>query len=102
MCSVSVKNLTYFQQFDIGTAADSLISRHNGMKFTTKDADHDNRKNENCARMFLGGWWYNDCHDSNLNGFYYQGKHSSFADGVNWRHWKGHNYSMKKTTMKIK
>jgi hypothetical protein len=91
----------YLQQFDIGTAGDSL-NGHDGMQFTTKDADHDKVKNENCARTFLGAWWYNACHSSNLNAFYYHGNHSSYADGINWYHWKGHYYSMKKTTMKIK
>ncbi|CAB3994425.1 Hypothetical predicted protein, partial [Paramuricea clavata] len=95
------KNVTYLQQFDIGTAGDSL-NYHNGMQFTTKDADHDKIMNGNCARRYPGAWWYNDCHQSNLNGLYYHGHHSSYADGINWYHWKGHYYSLKKTTMKIK
>ncbi|CAB4006041.1 Hypothetical predicted protein [Paramuricea clavata] len=84
-----------------GTAGDSLYYQ-NGTKFTTKDADHDNRKNGNCARTFLGAWWYNDCHSSNLNGFYFHGNHSSYADGIIWRYWKTLYYSMKKATMKLK
>jgi hypothetical protein len=84
-----------------GDARDSL-TLHNGMQFTTKDVDHDLIEN-NCAQVFKGGWWYNKCHASNLNGLYHcGGKHTSYADGINWVHWKGHYYSMKTVTMKIK
>ena len=93
--------MTYLQRFDIGTAGDSL-NYQNAMKFTTKDADHDNDNNENCAQLFLGAWWYNSCHASNLNGVYYHGNHSSYADGINWYSLKDFYYSMKETTMKIK
>ncbi|CAB4017608.1 Hypothetical predicted protein [Paramuricea clavata] len=82
-------------------AGDSLTF-HNGMQFTTKDIDHDLHEN-NCAQLYKGGWWYNNCHESNLNGLYHcGGTHTSYADGINWSHWKGHHYSMKTVTMKIK
>jgi hypothetical protein len=73
------------------------------MKFATKDADHDLIEN-NCAQLSKGAWWYNNCHVSaNLNGLYHcGGNHTSYADGINWSHWKGHRYSMKTVTMKIK
>ncbi|CAL4091365.1 unnamed protein product, partial [Meganyctiphanes norvegica] len=83
-----------------GDAGDSF-SRHDNMKFTTKDRDND-LYGSNCAVNFKGAWWYKDCHDSNLNGLYLSGNHSTHANGVNWRHWKGHNYSLKKTEMKIR
>ena len=85
--------------FITGDAGDSL-ARHNGMMFSTKDKDNDNY-DKDCAWMFKGAWWYKNCHDSNLNGLYLGGIHTSYADGVNWRHWKDHKYSLKKTEMKI-
>ena len=83
-----------------GNSSDSLAD-HRGMPFTTKDQDNDNVK-DNCANTFKGAWWYKGCHRSNLNGLYLRGQHSSFANGVNWFHWKGHNYSLKRTEMKIR
>ena len=86
--------------FFLGTAGDSL-SYHHGMAFSTKDRDND-KDGGNCATKYKGAWWYKHCHSSNLNGRYLQGKHSSFANGVNWYHCKGHHYSAKRAEMKIK
>ena len=86
--------------FFLGTAGDSLSQQH-GMAFSTKDRDND-RDGRNCATDFKGAWWHNSCHYSNLNGRYLEGEHSSFADGVNWRHWKGYHCSVKRAEMKIK
>ena len=47
-----------------GTTTDPM-ALHNGMYFTTKDNDNDNRGDNsyNCAISFgpYGGWWYNSC-----------------------------------------
>ena len=40
------------------------------------------------------------CHSSNLDGYYHYGKHSSYADGVNWYHWKGYHYCARKAEIK--
>ena len=84
----------------LGTAGDSL-SVHRGTAFSTKDRDND-KTGGNCATIFKGAWWYTHCHHSNLNGRYLKGKHSSYADGVNWLHWKGLHYSAKRAEMKIR
>ena len=45
-----------------GNLFDSMAS-HNGMKFTTYDADHDTNTYFNCAStlLFGGGFWWNNC-----------------------------------------
>ena len=72
------------------------------MEFSTKGRDNDLDTGRFCARRFKGAWWYKRCHHSNLNGLYLRGSHTSYADGVNWRHWRGHDYSLQKTEMKIR
>ena len=52
----------------LGDAGDSF-SYHNGMEFTTKDADHDAWV-YNCATRSKGGWWFKDCFESSLNAPY--------------------------------
>ena len=85
----------------LGTAGDSF-SGHRGQSFSTKDQDNDSDKSKNCAVSYKGAWWYKNCHDSNLNGLYHHGSHSSYADGVNWYAGKRHNYSVKRAEMKIR
>ena len=82
-------------------SGDSL-SYHNGNKFSTYDQDNDGYFFGSCAARYKGAWWYNSCHRSNLNGIYHNGAHKSYADGVNWKDWKGYNYSLKFTEMKMR
>ena len=82
----------------LGIAGDSL-GYHRGQAFTTKDRDNDNNS-DNCASHYKGGWWYNSCHQSNLNGLYLNGKTDS--SGMSWYHWKNSHYSVKRSEMKIR
>ena len=50
-----------------GNAGDSL-SYNSGMGFSTFGKDNDKYPSVNCAVNFKGGWWYNACSSSNLNG----------------------------------
>ncbi|XP_034473415.1 ficolin-2-like [Drosophila innubila] len=81
-----------------GDAGDSL-SYHRGMKFSTKDRDNDNKKDDNCAVNFPGGWWYNGCLDSNLAGKFNANR---WARDVSWNSFKGEGYSLKKAVMMIR
>uniref|UniRef100_A0A8C2VTR3 Tenascin-N n=1 Tax=Chinchilla lanigera TaxID=34839 RepID=A0A8C2VTR3_CHILA len=80
-----------------GTAGDAL-TYHNGWKFTTFDRDNDIALS-NCALTHHGGWWYKNCHLANPNGKYGETKHS---EGVNWKPWKGHEFSIPYVELKIR
>ena len=67
-----------------GTAGESLLV-HKGMKFVTKDRNNDLTPNTNCAIRYKGAWWYNKCHDSNLNGLY---RNSVDGKNIVWSHYK--------------
>ncbi|KAM5146092.1 ficolin-2-like isoform 2-T2 [Mantella aurantiaca] len=86
--------------FKSGNAGDSM-KNHDGKKFSTKDQDND-QYGDNCAVLFKGAWWYYNCHDSNLNGHYYLGAHTTLSDGINWGSGRGHQYSYKYSEMKIR
>lgn len=85
-----------------GTAPDccgggSGMYYHSGMVFSTRD-----RNNSSCANAYKGAWWYNGCHYNNLNGYYYGGPHSSYADGVNWYGVAGYYESLIFSEMKMR
>ncbi|NP_001315274.1 microfibril-associated glycoprotein 4 isoform X1 [Danio rerio] len=88
--------------FTDGGAGDSL-SGHNGVKFSTFDKDQDTY-DKNCAKEFLGAFWYGSCHTTNPNAVYLWGEDATHhAIGVCWYTWKGtHTVSMKIISMKIK
>jgi len=78
------------------------LSYNLGMKFTTKDRDNDKYWGY-CAKMRRGGWWYNACGKSNLNGLYLYGGHTpGKMYGITWASWKGSRYTMKSVVMKIR
>ena len=100
-CSnTSLRTDTCFTKINFfsGTAGDSL-GYHRGMAFSTKDRD-DDKWSRNCAARDKGGWWYNSCHYSNLNGLYLNGK--TGTQGMTWYHWKNAYYSVKRSEIKIR
>ncbi|XP_074167458.1 tenascin-X isoform X3 [Sminthopsis crassicaudata] len=80
-----------------GTAGDSM-SYHSGSMFSTRDRDPSNLHIP-CAVSYRGGWWYRNCHYANLNGLY-----GSIIDhqGVSWYAWKGFEFSIPFTEMKLR
>ncbi|XP_045183381.2 ficolin-2-like [Mercenaria mercenaria] len=81
-----------------GNAGDSL-KRHNNKMFSTKDRDNDEDRSTNCAQIYIGAWWYTNCHDANLNGEY---GNTAYGKGPVWEHWKGLYAPLKATEMKIR
>ncbi|XP_015102471.2 fibrinogen alpha chain [Vicugna pacos] len=102
-----------------GTAGDALIegsveegteyTSHAHMQFSTFDRDAD-KWEENCAEVYGGGWWYNNCQAANLNGIYYHGgsydpRNNSpyeIENGVVWVPFRGEDYSLRAVRMKIR
>ncbi|XP_029441798.1 LOW QUALITY PROTEIN: tenascin-X-like [Rhinatrema bivittatum] len=80
-----------------GTAGDSL-SYHSGSVFSTRDRDY-NRQILPCAVSYRGAWWYRNCHYSNLNGMY---SNTKDHQGINWYNWKGFEFSIPFTEMKLR
>lgn len=73
---------------------DALTSHSNRM-FSTYDSDNDN-DNDNCAKKWLGAWWYFSCHHSHLNGQYQWNWGPQDGKGI---YWNGHQ---KFTEMKVR
>jgi len=99
----SLKYQLHVSGYTSDHAGDSL-NWHNGQKFSTYDQDNDNDSDGSCANKYFGGWWFFDCHDSNLNGEYvkYNQIYPGYARGVIWRHWTGFRSSLKFVEMKVR
>ena len=69
--------------------------------FSTFDNDNDGDDDGSCAKSYHGAWWFNSCHNSNLNGKYVYGNHSSNGEGVEWDTFH-HHISLKSTIMMIR
>uniref|UniRef100_A0A224Y5Y0 Fibrinogen-related domain containing protein n=1 Tax=Rhipicephalus zambeziensis TaxID=60191 RepID=A0A224Y5Y0_9ACAR len=67
----------------VGPAGWDALSYANNMMFSTFDRDNDQSTN-NCALIYKGAWWFQKCHNSNLNGLNLNGYHDSKGDGIDW------------------
>ncbi|KAK3097514.1 hypothetical protein FSP39_010359 [Pinctada imbricata] len=85
-----------------GTAGD-VLKGHDGCGFSASDFDNDNLQID-CANYYKGGWWYNGCFNTNLNGPYVQshGKMSRNDAAFSSYIWKSRKYSLKGARMMIR
>ncbi|KAM4549696.1 angiopoietin-2b [Fundulus diaphanus] len=85
-----------------GTAGKTSSLTHTGSQFSTKDRDND-RCTCKCAQLSSGGWWFDACGPSNLNGIYYPASSNVVRfNGIKWYYWKGPNLMATMTTMMVR
>ncbi|XP_016309519.1 angiopoietin-2-like [Sinocyclocheilus anshuiensis] len=85
-----------------GTAGRTSSLTHSGTLFSTKDQDNDQCSCK-CAQMATGGWWFEACGPSNLNGIYYSGSSNVIRyNSIKWYYWKGPSWMATMTTMMIR
>ena len=95
--------LSYYSFFK-GNAENSLRSNLNA-EFSTIDKDHNRNTGGNCAKRFMGAWWYptTNCGESNLNGIYHSSGIANSGSGILWDSWNNNpGTSATKAEMKIK
>ncbi|XP_076026309.1 angiopoietin-related protein 3 [Genypterus blacodes] len=87
-----------------GDLADA-IANSTGVSFSTKDRDNDNHRNSQCARTYTGGWWFNACGETNLNGKYLwlrpKGR-SARRKVIHWKPGTGPSHALKMTKISIR
>ncbi|KAF8778061.1 Techylectin-5B like protein [Argiope bruennichi] len=93
--------LKFVGPFKAGDAGDGM-TYHASIPFSTIDIDHDFWEGGHCAKDHTGGWWYNQCEASNLNGKYLNGLNPHEYQGVYWHEWHGPSYSLMSTKMMIR
>ncbi|XP_006631277.2 angiopoietin-2b [Lepisosteus oculatus] len=85
-----------------GTAGRTSSLTPSGAQFSTKDRDND-KCSCKCAQMASGGWWFEACGPSNLNGIYYAGSSNIVRyNGIKWYYWKGPSMMATMTTMMVR
>ena len=72
-----------------------------GMAFSTHDRDNDLHRG-NCAQDYKGGWWYNRCMASQLNGIYHHDTTPIAWEAVIWETFTGSGHSLKFAEMKLR
>eukprot|EP00066_Takifugu_rubripes_P027000 XP_011616266.1 PREDICTED: angiopoietin-4-like [Takifugu rubripes] len=86
-----------------GSAGRQSSVASQGAGFSTRDQDNDNCDHCKCALMLTGGWWFDACGFSNLNGIYYTVGHNiRKLNGIKWHHFRGPSYSLRSTSMMVR
>ncbi|XP_071835967.1 fibrinogen-like protein A isoform X3 [Apostichopus japonicus] len=99
-------DISKYRMTDLGsylpesTANADRMAYHRNMSFSTWDRDNDKHSSYNCASYDHGGWWFNACYYSNLNGLYFD-SHDSHKT-IYWYSLPGGNYNIKYTEMKLR
>ncbi|KAA8593614.1 hypothetical protein FQN60_009730, partial [Etheostoma spectabile] len=92
-------SLLYLRGYSGTAGRQSSLTTH-GTGFSTRDQDNDNCDHCKCALMLTGGWWFDACGFSNLNGIYYTVGHNiRKLNGIKWHHFRGPSYSLRSTSM---
>ncbi|XP_069102182.1 ryncolin-1-like [Argopecten irradians] len=86
-----------------GSVSYNALGTHDGHDFTTHDKDNDVHS-RNCGSLYKGGWWYFDCHYSNLNGLYMVDVGKTEVTSMLWRNFPRFDIGapLKKCTMMIR
>ncbi|XP_026178943.1 angiopoietin-related protein 3 [Mastacembelus armatus] len=82
-----------------------VMANSTGIRFTTKDRNDDTHRNSNCTRNYTGGWWFNGCGETSLNGRYLWLKakgRSVRRKGIHWKPGTGPNYYLKMTKITMR
>ncbi|KAM8934331.1 ficolin-1-A-like [Pelodytes ibericus] len=92
-----------YSKFAGGNAGDSFETQKEEA-FSTLDRNNDKSKKDgqSCAQYFKGGWWFEACHESHLNGEYLKGSHNIKGKGIIWHSFRGNFYSLKATQMRFR
>lgn len=84
---------------DMGDA----LANISGIQFSTKDKANDNHRD--CPRHYTGGWWFDSCGETNLNGKYLwlraRGR-TMRRKGIHWRPSTGPSFTLKSTKISIR
>ncbi|XP_017856869.1 PREDICTED: fibrinogen-like protein 1 [Drosophila arizonae] len=85
-----------------GNAGDSMRDNEH-QKFSTFDRDNDQFE-FNCADACLGGWWFNNCGLSNLNGRYTIRElyYDRSEYGIFWDSWQGPGLTLQSVQIMIR
>lgn len=106
LCTPFLPHLTTASSLSVNDSSSSAGRKNSlapqGTKFSTKDMDNDNCMCK-CAQMLSGGWWFDACGLSNLNGIYYSvHQHLHKINGIRWHYFRGPSYSLHGTRMMLR